>query len=355
MTSQNISNVPNLPVGVIGAGSFGTVIANLLAENQDVYWHIRREEVVANILATRQHHGQEIHPNIHPTTSLAEIAEQCKLIFPVIPSKNFRSMMQQLGPLLRPDHVLIHGTKGLDIVPSDADRGKVTELKLPRERVKTMSQVIREESAVVRVGCISGPNLAKEIAQKLPAATVVASHFDEVIEYAKAALRSSRFMVFENDDLEGVEIAGVLKNILALGSGMVSGLGLGENARALMITRGWRELMQIGELFGSDRNAFMGLAGIGDMIATCTSPLSRNYSVGFRLAKGEVLEDIIASMEETAEGVNTVRNAMAMVRYYDLHSPLIKAFHAVLFEGLDIQEAIKRLIAHRHGPDVDFM
>jgi glycerol-3-phosphate dehydrogenase (NAD(P)+) len=352
MTSQNTSN---LPVGVIGAGSFGTVIANLLAENQAVYWHMRREEVAQAIIETRQHLGQDIHPNIHPTTSLEAIAEQCKLIFPVVPSKNFRAMMQALGPFLRPEHVLIHGTKGLDIIASEADRSKVTELKLPRERVKSMSQVIREESSVVRVGCISGPNLAKEIAQKLPAATVVASHFDEVIEYAKAALRSSRFMVFENDDLEGVEIAGVLKNILALGSGMVSGLGLGENARALMITRGWRELMQIGELFGSDRNAFMGLAGIGDMIATCTSPLSRNYSVGFRLAKGEKLEDIIASMDETAEGVNTVRTAMALVRYYDLHSPLIKSFHAVLFEGLDIQEAIKRLIAHRHGPDVDFM
>jgi glycerol-3-phosphate dehydrogenase (NAD(P)+) len=351
MTSQSTSN---LPVGVIGAGSFGTVIANLLAENQAVYWHMRREEIATTIRETRSHMGQDIHPNIHPTTSLEEIAERCKLIFPVVPSKNFREMMRSIGPFLRPEHVIIHGTKGLDITVSDADLSKVSELKLPRERVRSMSQVIREESSVVRVGCISGPNLAKEIAQKLPAATVVASHFDEVIEYAKAALRSPRFMVFENDDLEGVEIAGVLKNILALGSGMISGLGLGENARALMVTRGWRELMRIGELFGSDRNAFMGLAGIGDMIATCSSPYSRNYSVGFRMAKGEGLDDIIASMDEVAEGVNTVRTAMALVRYYDLPSPLIKAFHAVLFEQLDIQEAIKRLIAHRHGPDVDF-
>lgn len=352
MTLQNTSD---RPVGVIGAGSFGTVIANLLAENQTVYWHMRKEGVAEAIRQTRIHMDQDIHPRIHPTNDLHEIAQRCKLIFPVIPSKNFRDMMREIGPSLTPDHILIHGTKGLDIQITEQDLKHSSGLKLSRDRVKSMSQVIREESAVVRVGCISGPNLAKEIAQKLPAATVIASHFDEVIELGKAALRSNRFMVFENDDLEGVEIAGVLKNILALGSGMISGLGLGENARALMITRGWRELMRIGELFGSDKNAFMGLAGIGDMIATCTSPLSRNYSVGFRLAKGEHLDAIIASMNEVAEGVNTVRTAMALVRYYDLHSPLIKAFYAVLFENLEITEAIKRLIAHRHGPDVDFM
>jgi glycerol-3-phosphate dehydrogenase (NAD(P)+) len=351
MTSKNMYDGT---VGVIGAGSFGTVIANLLAENQRVLWHTRRPEAAEQIRNMRQLNGQEIHPRIEPTNDLAEIAKQCSLIFPVVPSKNFRAMMREIGPHLRPDHVLVHGTKGLDIQVTEAELSRPLELKLGRDRVKTMSQVIREESVVLRVGCMSGPNLAKEIANKLPAATVVASHFDEVIEMAKSALRSSRFMVFENDDIEGVEMAGVLKNILALGSGMISGLGLGENARALMITRGWRELMRIGEIFGSDRNAFMGLAGIGDMIATCTSPLSRNYSVGYRLAKGETLDAITKSMDEVAEGVNTVRTAMAVVRYYDLPSPLIKAFHAVLFEEMEILEAIKRLIAHRHGPDVDF-
>lgn len=352
---MTLPNTSEETVGVIGAGSFGTVLANLLAENQNVLWYMRKPDVAEEIRRTRMHNGQQIHPRIIPTTDLPEIARQCTLIFPVIPSKGFRAMMRVIGPHLRPDHVLIHGTKGLDIQVPEAELGRMGALKLGRDQVKTMSEVIREESLVVRIGCISGPNLAKEIAQNLPAATVIASHFDEVISLGKTALRSKRFMVFENDDLEGVEIAGVLKNILALGSGMITGLGLGENARALMITRGWREMMRIGELFGSDKNAFMGLAGIGDMIATCSSPLSRNYTVGFRLAKGETLQEITASMDEVAEGVNTVRNAMAIVRNYDLHSPLIKAFHAVLFEDLEINEAIRRLIAHRHGPDVDFL
>jgi glycerol-3-phosphate dehydrogenase (NAD(P)+) len=342
-------------VGVIGAGSFGTVLANLLAENQRVLWHVRRPEVIQKIQAEQKLNGQEIHPRVEVTSDLAQLAKRCTLIFPVIPSKGFRSMMKEIGPHLRPDHILIHGTKGLDIHVPEIELERPQELRLGRDHVKTMSEVIREESLVVRIGCMSGPNLAKEIAQNLPAATVIASHFDEVIEQGKLALRSKRFMVFENDDLEGVEIAGVLKNILALGSGMISGLGLGENARALMITRGWREMMRIGEVFGSDKNAFMGLAGIGDMIATCSSPLSRNYSVGFRLANGETLEEITASMDEVAEGVNTVRVAMGIVRNYELHSPLIKAFHAVLFEQMEIQEAIRMLIAHRHGPDVDFL
>lgn len=340
-------------VGVLGSGSFGTVIANLLAENQDVLLYTRRAEVVDAIKAG-EHKGQKMHPRVTATTDLATIGQRCQLIFPVIPSKVFRKVIQALAPHLRPYHILIHGTKGLDIVRTEEEMKRPLELKVTRDRVHTMSEVIRQESAVMRVGCLSGPNLAREIARHLPAGTVIASQFDEVIKAGQAALRSDRFMVFENHDLIGVELAGVLKNILALGSGMISGLDLGENARALMITRGWRELMRIAELFGSDRNAFMGLAGIGDMIATCSSPLSRNYTVGFRLAKGESLDDIIETMEEVAEGVNTVQTAMGMIRHYEMRSPLIKAFHAVLFESMPIDQAIRALIAHRHGPDVDF-
>ncbi len=342
------------PIGVIGSGNFGTVIANLLAENSDVLIYTRRPEVVEAVRETGNLNGQKIHPRIQATTSLQEIAERCTLIFPMLPSKYFRDNMRQIGPYLTPAHILIHGTKGLDVEISSFQSQDEHGLKLGMHQVKRMSQVIAEESSVLRIGCISGPNLSGEISRHLPAGTVIASHFDEVIALGQAALRSERFMVFENDDLIGVELAGVLKNILAVGSGMISGLGLGENARALMITRGWRELMRIAELFGSDKSALMGLAGIGDMIATCSSPQSRNYSVGYRMAKGERLSDIIASMDEVAEGVNTVRTAMGLIRYHGLPSPLIKAFHLVLFEDMPILEAIKVLISHKHGADVDF-
>lgn len=342
------------PVGVIGSGNFGTVIANLLAENCDVLVYSRRDEVLQAINVEKSHRGQTVHPRITAITDLAEMADRCNLIFPMLPSKFFREAMRQIGPHLTPAHMLIHGTKGLDVQLPQFAIDDPNEFKLGLHQVKRMSQVIAEESSVLRIGCISGPNLSGEISKHLPAGTVIASHFDEVIEAGKAALRSERFMVFENDDLAGVELAGVLKNILALGSGMVSGLGLGENARALMITRGWRELMRIGELFGSDKNAFMGLAGIGDMIATCSSPQSRNFAVGYRLAKGESLDDIISTMDEVAEGVNTVRTAMAVVRHFGLASPLIKSFHMVLFEKVPITNAIRTLLTHKHGPDVDF-
>ncbi|MEM0996790.1 MAG: NAD(P)H-dependent glycerol-3-phosphate dehydrogenase [Bacteroidota bacterium] len=352
MISKNTSENP---VGVVGAGSFGTVIANLLAVNQPVILYARREAVREAIVKEKVHRGQQMHPRVAVTGDLAELAERCTLIWPVVPSKNFRAMMRDLSPHLRPYHVLIHCTKGLDVLLTDREKERFHEIKLNPNRVRTMSQVIAEESVVLRVGCMSGPNLAKEIARGLPAGTVIASHFNEVINLGRQALRSDRFMVFENHDLIGVELGGVLKNILALGSGMVSGMGMGENARALMITRGWRELMRIAGWFGSDKNAFMGLAGIGDMIATCSSPLSRNYTVGRRLAEGETLAHIIETMEEVAEGVNTVRTAMAVVRFMEKRAPMVEAFYSVLFEDVPLEEAIHKLLVHRHGPDVDFM
>lgn len=343
------------PIGVIGSGSFGKCVANILARNNKVLLHVRSDKVYDAIHNKRHHNGHDIHPNITAVRDAEVIADRCSLIFPVVPSKAFRMMIRGLAPALRPSHILIHGTKGLDVELTEEEMGNPKELVLSRERVKTMSEVIQEETGVLRVGSLSGPNLSKEIAAGLPAGTVIASRFEEVIRTGRKALESDRFMVFENYDLTGVEIAGVLKNILALGSGMISGLGLGENARALMITRGWRELMRMGRLFDSDQKAFLGLAGIGDMIATCSSPLSRNYTVGFRLAKGETLEEIIASMEEVAEGVRTVMTTMGLVRFHKLRSPIVEAFHKVLFHGLPIRDAVHLLITEKHDLDVDFI
>lgn len=354
MDMSSTASSSDKPVGVIGSGSFGKCVANILATNNPVLLHVRNEQVFDAIQNKRHHNGQDIHPNIQAIRDSNELAERCQLIFPVVPSKAFRSMIRGLSPVLRPSHMLIHGTKGLDVVLTEEELANPKDLVLPKDRVKTMSQVIQEESGVLRVGSLSGPNLAREIAAGLPAGTVIASRFQEVITTGRKALESSRFMVFENYDLVGVEIAGVLKNILALGSGMISGLELGENARALMITRGWRELMRLAKLFDSNQKAFLGLAGIGDMIATCSSPLSRNYTVGFRLAKGETLDEIIESMEEVAEGVRTVMTAMGLVRYHKLRSPIVEAFHAVLFSGLPIKDAVQLLITEKHALDVDF-
>ena len=342
-----------LPVGVIGAGSFGTAVSNLLAENGPVLLYSRNPERAASIRESRESSGQKLHDNIVVTESLQTIAQQCFLIFPIIPSEFFSEMLKGLSPYLRPDHLMIHGTKGL-YVESGVDQ-LTLESKLSRHNVLTMTELILRETVVLRVGCIHGPNLAAEIAAGFPAAAVIGSRFDEVINEGKQALRYPRFQVYGSYDVLGIELAGVLKNILAIGSGMVRGLGMGENARALLMTRGLSELIHLGKMLDIDPRAFLGLAGIGDIIATCSSPLSRNYTVGFRLAKGEKLSEIMSTMEETAEGVHTVQIALAMANAYGLSTPIVGMLHRILFEDTPAAEGLKRLMSYRINKDVDFM
>ena len=282
MTS-NVSS--NRPVGVIGAGSFGTAVANILAEQTNVILFARTPERVEKLRKTRRSGKQELNDQISITGNLAEVAEQCEVIFPIVPSQNFRDLMRSAAPYLRPYHILIHGTKGLDLnikEGSDVNKRK----PLSREHVRTMSEVILEETSVVRVGCLAGPNLASEMAEKQPAASVVASHFDEVIETGQRLLKNDRFLIYGSKDLIGIELCGILKNIIAIGAGSISGLGLGDNARALLISRGMVEMIHLGNALGGNTKAFIGLAGIGDLVATCSSSLSRNYTVGYRPRQG---------------------------------------------------------------------
>ena len=193
------------PVGVIGAGNFGTAIANILAMNRNVLLYARDEKVIKHMLEKREHLGYKIQKQITPTNSLEYLANQCEVIFPIVPSLHFRSMMKNLSPFLHPYHVLIHGTKGFDVL---LPKGETTESMktLNRSQVMTMSEVIRQESVVVRIGCLAGPNLARELAERQPSATVVASPFTEVIQIGKKLLRNDRFQVYENSDLVGVEL-----------------------------------------------------------------------------------------------------------------------------------------------------
>ena len=197
MTSKSLSEKP---VGVIGAGNFGSVIANMIARNRKVLLYARDEKVVKRILDKHENRGHKMSKNIIPTNDMGYLASQCDVIFPIVPSEHFRKMMKKLSPHLHPYHILIHGTKGLDIT---LPKGETIETvaQLNRNQVKTMSEVIMEESVVVRVGCLAGPNLAKELAQRQPGATVVASHFNEVIQTGKKLLRNDRFQVYENNDL----------------------------------------------------------------------------------------------------------------------------------------------------------
>ena len=339
-------------IGVIGAGSFGTAVANLIAEKNEVLLFVRDPNKAENIIKNRVSSNQKLSDNITVTVDLEEIANKCNVLFPIVPSANFRTLMSKLAPFLRPYHILIHGTKGLDINTSIK---KSKNSPLSRKHVRTMSEVILEETCVLRVGCLAGPNLASEIDKKLPAATVIASEFEEVIDIGQKLLKNDRFLVYSSNDLIGIELCGVLKNIIAIGAGAISGKGLGENAKALLISRGMVEMIHIGRVLGGNINAFLGLAGVGDLVATCTSSLSRNYTVGFRLAKGETLEQIASTMDEVAEGVNTINIVKSLADTYKIRVPITESLYKILKGEMTVEESHHYFMKFPFSPEIDFL
>lgn len=340
-------------VGVVGAGSFGTAISNLLAYNVDVLLYSRNAELVERINATHRNFDTDLSPRVRATGDLEELASRCTLIFPIVPSDNFRRMMHDLGPFLRPYHVLIHGTKGFDAPKLEKIGDSFPQIT--RADVSTMSEVIEQESVVVRIGCLSGPNLAQEIIEGQPTATVIGSHFEEVIKLGKKVLSSEHFHVFGSHDMLGAELAGALKNIIAIGSGILRGRNLGKNIQAMLITRGLMEMVYFGRAMGATSEAFFGTAGIGDLVATATSRQSRNFTFGYRLAAGETVQSVESTMPELAEGVRTLKIAQQLAKYYKLRVPITQTLYRIVYEGLDIGEAIHYLMTYPYDVDVDFL
>jgi glycerol-3-phosphate dehydrogenase (NAD(P)+) len=352
MTSKSSSKEKS--VGVVGMGSFGTAIANILAEKSKVIVFARRSELVDEINHHHQVDGLPIHENIVGTQDPEMLCESCDTIFFMVPSSAFQEVIRSFSPYLYPYHLVIHGTKGLCL---NLPEGKtLSEMKsINRENILTMSEVILKETVAIRVGCLAGPNLARELYLGQPAATVVASKYNEVILEGQRLLRTDKFQVYGNSDIVGVELSGVLKNIIAIAAGALAGLGLGENAKGLLVSRGMVELVYLGNALGGSIKSFIGLAGIGDLVTTCNSTLSRNYTVGYRLAKGEKLPEILESMDEVAEGINTVRLIKSFVEGRGMRAPITENLYKVLFEDLKIEEALQYLMKYPFSVDVDFL
>lgn len=343
-------------IGVIGAGSFGTAISNLIALNGiEVLLYSRRQTVIDKINQERKHYGIPVSEHIKLTNDIQKVAKECTVIFPIVPSSAFRETMQKLGPFLKPYHMLIHGTKGFDLKGVTEEDLMGRQVNIMRKHVYTMSEVIREESIVVKIGCLSGPNLATEILEGQPTATVIASHFTEVIKEGQSILDSPKFHVFGSHEILGAELAGALKNIIALGSGILGGMGMGKNIQAMLITRGLTEMINYGKAMGSTAQAFLGTAGIGDLVATATSKQSRNYTFGYRIGQGEAPEDIFMSMPELAEGARTLKIARGLARHYKLHVPITEMLYNVVFEGFDKKRALYYLMKYPYAVDVDFL
>ena len=341
-------------ISVLGGGVFGSTIANLLAKNaEEVYIYSRRADFVKLVNSGKKVPYLNNPKLIRASSDPAEIAEKCSLIFPVLSSAGFRGVIKTFSPYLKPSHILIHGTKGLDV--QNTTEEELIKKNISRATVRTMSEVIQEETNVLRIGCLAGPNLAKEILDGQPTATVIASEYDEVVELGQRALSSDQFFVFGSKDIIGAELAGSFKNILAIGTGLLHGKGYGKNMQAMLITRGLREIIYFGKAMGSSSHAFLGTAGIGDIFATCTSENSRNFQVGTRLGHGEKLGDILNSMDEVAEGIRTLKIAKQLGKNHQVHAPITNLLYSVVFEDYNFDRAVNFLMRYPFAPDVDFL
>ena len=339
-------------IGVLGSGSFGIAISQLLSYNTDVQLYCRRQEIADQINNNHSINDIELSERIVATSDLSYIGDKCSIIFPVLPSEYFRDMIKKLAPSVGPGHILIHGTKGLDISGYTLDN---LDKSISRTNVHTMSEIIVQETTAIRVGCLSGPNLATEILQNKPTATVIASRFDEVIQAGEKLLNTDTFHVFGTNDILGAEMAGAFKNAIAIGSGILDGLDMGKNLQSILITRGLREMIFLAKEMGADIKTFFGTAGIGDLMATTTSPNSRNFSFGRRIGKGEKRSAILSDMQELAEGYRTVQIMNYLAIHYKLRLPIIKMIYSIIFEDFDPQKAIRFLIKYPYGVDVDFL
>jgi len=321
-------------VGVIGSGAWGTTLARLLAGKgiQTTLWEHQSERARS---MQEQGENQMFLPGFRFSESLRitdEVEQATRghdLLLLVTPSQKLRANLRLLRSALEPHTLLVSASKGIEV-----------------GTLKRMSEVICEEipGARARLAVLSGPNISREVASEKPTAAVVAAYTPEVALRARAVLTTTYFRVYNSGDVIGVELGGALKNIIAIGAGFSDGMSYGENAKAAFMTRGLAEISRLGIAAGANPLTFSGLAGIGDLIATCASPLSRNQQLGRRLAAGEKLEEILASTHSVAEGVSTTRAALALASRYGVDMPITRALSMVLFENFDPYKVVPELM-----------
>lgn len=322
-------------VAVVGATTWGTALGIILArKNLSVSLLTRTPKEATEIGSQRENSrflpGVPFPDTLSVTDGIGESIPAAQLIIIAVPSHRFRDNVQAIRAGIAPGAIILSAAKGLE---------------LPQG--KRMSQVLEEElPAALHPGicALSGPNFAKEIVQGKLASTVVAGRDAQRVEQAQLILMSGSLRVYTSDDLTGVELGGALKNIIALGAGIADGLKMGDNGKAAFITRGLAEITRLGIAAGAQPLTFAGLAGLGDLIATCASRLSRNRSVGEQLAHGRTWPEIQRSMKNVAEGVNTTGAALAMAKGLNVEMPITQATQRVLFEGVSPQEAIAQLM-----------
>lgn len=318
---------------VVGAGAWGTALADLVARNGHaaVLW-AREADVVDDINAnchnSRFLKGVPLAPALRATTDLAQAVADARTITFVAPSHVLRAVIRSAAHAVRHDATLVVATKGIE-----------------RETFALMTDIVAEELPGRPVVALSGPSFAAEVAMRQPTAVVAASRDEAAALHTQQLFSSPEFRVYTQRDVIGVELGGALKNVMAVATGVLDGLGLGFNPRAALITRGLAEMTRLGVALGAEPLTFAGLAGMGDLVLTCTGSLSRNRTVGVEIGQGRAVEEVLHARETVAEGVITTQSAHALARSRGVGMPIVSAMHRILFEGMPPRDAIAELMA----------
>ncbi len=317
---------------VIGAGSWGTTLANhLCGLGHEVNLWVYEADLLEQMRSQRLNPiylpGVPVHPRMGLEGDILKACEEAGYLLMAVPSHVYRQVLERLLPVLDSSKVVISATKGIEV-----------------GTLMTMSQVVGSMAEGIPYAVISGPSFAKEVARGLPTAVTIASRSSELAARLQNIFSSERFRVYAHDDVIGAELGGAVKNVIAIAAGISDGLGFGLNARAALLTRGLSEMMRLGVRMGANPLTFGGLSGIGDLILTCTGDLSRNRTVGLRIAGGESLEEISRSMVAVAEGVITTRSLRELAHREQVDMPIAEQVYQVLYKGKNPMEALNDLM-----------
>jgi glycerol-3-phosphate dehydrogenase (NAD(P)+) len=331
-------------IAVLGAGSWGTVLAKVLVDNgHHVMLWARREEQAAEIASKHTNvkylPGIKLPSELTATSSLAEALSGKEVVVFVVPSHSMREIARLASEFVDPNALIVHAVKGFEV-----------------DTWKRMSEILLEElgdSFEQRITVLSGPSHAEEVIKKCPTTVVVASRNQKTAEQAQTLFMNHYFRVYTNPDVIGVEVGGALKNIIALASGLVDGLGFGDNAKAALMTRGLAEIARLGSAMGAKPITFVGLAGVGDLVVTCTSKHSRNWKAGHKISQGKKLAEVLAEMGMVVEGIKTTKAAHALAKRYQVEMPIAAQLYEVLFAEKEPALAVKELMGRGRAKELE--
>jgi glycerol-3-phosphate dehydrogenase (NAD(P)+) len=345
MIMNNLDNGPNkISIGAVGAGSWGTALANLLAEKgYGIDLWVYEPEIRKQI---EQEHcnpiflpGIALSANLHPTNDLATAVSGKDLVLIVVPSHVVRQTAAKMRDLITAETLVVSASKGIE-----------------NETLLTMSGVLAETLPAMskdRFAVLSGPSFAREVALRVPTVVTVAASHEETAAQVQQVFATPYFRVYTNDDIIGVELGGSVKNVIAIAAGVIDGLGLGLNTRAALITRGLTEMRRLGLKLGAKPRTFTGLAGIGDLILTCTGDLSRNHTIGKQIGQGRKLKDLLAQMRMVAEGVRTAQSVFNLSNRLEVEMPICHAIYHILYDDLSPREALFQLMTRDLKQEMD--